>query len=145
MSMKKMLFELELQLKDLSSFEHLPVLEETGSNPLDNSRAKAEIYFRFSYRPVFACDSGLHIEGSDSELQPRVKIKRQSSKVLNDDEMIDHYKKLSEGLGGRAVAHYGNAILLILGDQKRWLMDDTIEETFYLVSRPHPARVESFP
>ena len=144
--MKKMLCGLELQLKDLSSFEHLPVLEETGSNPPDNPRAKAEIYFRFSYRPVFACDSGLHIEGSDSELQPRVKIKRQSSKVLNDDEMIDHYKKLSEGLGGRAVAHYGNAILLILDvDQKRWLMDDTIEETFYLVSRPHPARVESFP
>jgi len=45
-------------------------------------------------------------------------MKRQGSKVLNDDEMIDHCKKLPEGLGGRAVAHYGNAILLILGDDQ---------------------------
>ncbi|WP_292597459.1 hypothetical protein [Mesotoga sp. UBA6090] len=43
------------------------------------------------------------------------------------------------------MTHYRNTIFLILSDdQKRWLMDDTIEETFYLVSRPQPARVEGF-
>ncbi|RLL92290.1 hypothetical protein BG32_12255 [Mesotoga sp. HF07.pep.5.2.highcov] len=146
MSMKKMLCGLDLQLKDLSFFEHLPVVEEIGSSPLDNARAKAETYYRFFASPVFACDSGLYIEGLDSGLQPGAKVRRKGSKVLNDDEMIDYYKKLLEGLGGQAVAHYGNAILPILDDdQKRWLMDDTMEETFYLVSRPHPARVESFP
>jgi len=60
--------------------------------------------------------------------------------------MINHYRELSAELGGWAVAHYRNAIFLILSDdQKRWLIDDTIEETFYLVSRTHPARVGGFP
>jgi len=146
MSMKKMLCGLDLQLKDLSFFEHLPVVEEIGSSPLDNARAKAETYYRFFASPVFACDSGLYIEGLDSGLQPGAKVRRKGSKVLNDDEMIDYYKKLLEGLGGQAVARYRNAIFLIFDDdQKCWLMDDRIEETFYLVSRPHPSRVEGFP
>lgn len=146
MSMKKMLSGLDVQLRDLCSFEYLPVVEEIGSSPLDNARAKAETYYRFTGRPIFACDSGLFIEGLDSELQPGVKIKRLGDKVMNDEEMINHYGELSAELGGRAMAHYRNAIFLILSDdQKRWLMDDTIEETFYLVSSPHPARVGGFP
>ena len=146
MSMRKMLSGLDLQLGDLCSLEHPPVVEETGSSPLDNAREKAETYYRFTGRPVFACDSGLFIEGLNSELQPGVKIRRLGDKVMNDDEMIDYYSRLVAGLGGRTVAHYRNAIFLVLSDdRKRWLMDDTIEETFYLVSKPHSIRVEGFP
>ncbi len=75
-----------------------------------------------------------------------MKIRRLGDKVMNDDEMIDYYSRLVAGLGGRTVAHYRNAIFLVLSDdRKRWLMDDTIEETFYLVSKPHSIRVEGFP
>jgi len=76
MSMKKMLSGLDLQLRDLCSCKHLPVVEEIGSSPLDNARAKAETYYRFIGRRIFACDSGLFIEGLDSELQPGVKFRR---------------------------------------------------------------------
>jgi inosine/xanthosine triphosphate pyrophosphatase family protein len=90
MSMKKMLSGLYMQLRDLCSSKHLPIVEEIGSSPLDNVRAKAETYYRFIGRPTFACDSGLFVEELDSELQPRVKFRRLGDKPLNDEEMINH-------------------------------------------------------
>jgi len=57
MSMRKMLSGLDLQLGDLCSLEHPPVVEETGSSPLDNAREKAETYYRLIGKPIFACDS----------------------------------------------------------------------------------------
>ena len=41
----------------------IPDFDETGATPLENARIKAYAYYAVLNRPVFACDSGLYIEG----------------------------------------------------------------------------------
>lgn len=73
------------------------------TNPLENARIKALAYYKAAKMPVFSCDSGLYIEGLSEEEQPGVHVRRVNGKILNDEEMIDYYSKLSVKLGGKFI------------------------------------------
>lgn len=120
---------------------------ESGSDPMENARIKAQAYYAACRRPVFSCDSGLYIKGLPESLQPGVNVRTVGGKRLSDEEMIEYYSGLVSGLGGRAEARYRNAICLIAGDGVEFSHcgEDIASKRFLLSSVPHTMRNEGFP
>ena len=131
----------------LSPNKTLPHVEESGRDPLENARLKAQTYYRQFHMPVFSCDSGLYFSGLPDGLQPGTHIRRIGGKNLSDEEMVVYYSSLAARHGGRLTAQYRNAICLILGEEKVYeSMDLSLAGTsFFLTDRPHPRREEGFP
>jgi len=146
--MRKMLAPLPVAILGLRELGiATPEPEESGSTPLENARIKALAYYHALRQPVFACDSGLYIEGLPEDLQPGVHVRIKEGKRMNDAEMIAHYAALVRSLGGRAVARYKNAICLVTGENEihEHFGDDISGDTFYLVDTPHAKHAEGFP
>lgn len=146
--MKKMLDCLDIELISLNDINlDIEDIDESGNNPLENARIKAIAYYKVAKMPVFSCDSGLHIEGLSEEEQPGVHVRRVHSKVLNDEEMIDYYSKISARLGGKAIARYKNAICLVIDEKHVFGYDgeDIAGEKFIISSKPHFKRHKGFP
>ena len=125
----------------------LPVVEECGKTPLENAEIKAKAYFEAFHMPVFSCDSGLYFDELEDNKQPGIFVRRVNGRELTDDEMQVHYASLAEAHGGKITGRYRNAIYFILDENHHYSsMDMSIAtEPFYLVSKPHPKRVEGFP
>lgn len=147
-SMVEMIGDLNIELIKLSSLgEHLKESEESGNDPLSNAQEKAMNYYRQLKQPLFSCDSGLYFKGVEKTEQPGVKIRRINGKKLNDMEMMNHYMNLATKYGGRLVAHYKNAICLVMDENNiiRADGDDLNSEEFYIVDKPHRITRDGFP
>lgn len=147
--MKDVLKGLDVRIVGLGELAPKPVvnIDETGNNPLDNARIKSLAYFDVLQTPVFSCDSGLYIEGLNTDNQPGVHVRRVNGRELNDEEMLEYYSNLAHGFGGTVKARYRNAICLVV-DRKtvyEYDGDDIASEDFLLTSKPHPARIPGFP
>jgi inosine/xanthosine triphosphate pyrophosphatase family protein/ferredoxin len=125
----------------------LPDVDESGNTPLENARIKDLAYYEVLKRPVFACDSGLYIDGLPDNEQPGVHVRMVGGKRLTDDEMVAHYATIARRLGGKAVARYRNAICLVMGEGEIYehFGEDIASNAFYIVETPHTKRVEGFP
>ena len=136
-------------LKNCSEFYNVkfPEIDETGSNPLENAKIKAKAYYDAFRIPVFSCDSGLYFDEVDEKNQPGTHVRRVNGKELSDLQMIEHYGNLAKSYGGHLTAKYKNAICLVLDEKTVFSrMESSLEiEPFYLVSKPHPKIVPSFP
>lgn len=132
-------------LKELN--RPLPVVEESGKDPLENAELKARAYYSAFSMPVFSCDSGLYFDGLEESLQPGIYTRRVHGKELTDEEMLDYYSNLAKEHHDQLVGRYRNAIYLILNDEVSFCsMDESLEtEPFLLVSKPHEKRVAGLP
>lgn len=147
-SMKNCLAPLNIQIVGLNEIgADIPDVGENGSTPLENARIKALAYYAALKRPVFACDSGLYIDGLPEEKQPGIHVRIVGGKRLNDDEMVEHYAGIANALGGKAVARYKNAICLVMGESEIYehFGDDISGDEFCLVDKPHEKRIDGFP
>ena len=79
----------------------LPIIDESGSNPLENAEMKAKAYYNAFHLPVFSCDSGLFFNNLDESLQPGTQVRRINGKNLTDEEMIEYYSNLSRQHNGQ--------------------------------------------
>lgn len=146
--MKSVADTLDLKLIGLNDLDKpLPVVDESGKDPLENARIKARAYYNAFSMPVFSCDSGLYFDGLDDKLQPMTHIRRVNGKELTDDEMTDYYAGLSKAHGGKLVGRYKNAIYFIVDNNNVfWSMDDSLSSApFILSSVPHEKKVKGFP
>ena len=146
--MRECLAALDIEIVGLEDIDsELPDIDESGSSPIENARIKALAYYKVLKRPVFACDSGIYIEGLPDSEQPGVHIRRVNNKRLNDEEMTNHYAALAAKLGGKAVAQYRNAICLVMNENEihEYFGEDLFGKAFYIADKPHPKRVEGFP
>ena len=125
----------------------VPEAAETGNTPLENARIKALAYYAALKRPVFACDSGLYIDGLADNEQPGVNVRIINGRRLSDDEMVAHYAAIASKSGGKAVARYKNAICLVMRENEIYEHsgDDISGEAFCIVDKPHQKRIEGFP
>lgn len=125
----------------------IPDVEENGGTPLENARIKALAYYELLKRPVFACDSGLYIDGLPDDEQPGVHVRTVNGKRLNDEEMTAHYSAIAARLGGKCLAQYKNGICLVMSENEIYehFGDEISGEAFHLVDKPHPKRIEGFP
>lgn len=132
-------------LKDVN--QPLPHIEESGKNPLENAKMKAEAYYKAFSMPVFSCDSGLYFYNIEEALQPGTHIRRVNGKELTDEEMIEYYSGLAKSHDDRLIGRYRNAIYFILDDETKFSgMDESLAtEPFMLVSKPHEKRIKGFP
>ena len=132
-------------LKDVN--QPLPHIEESGKNPLENAKMKAEAYYKAFSMPVFSCDSGLYFDNIEEKLQPGTHIRRVNGKELTDEEMIEYYSGLAKSHDDRLIGRYRNAIYFILDDEIKFSgMDESLAtEPFMLVSKPHEKRIKGFP
>ena len=132
-------------LKDVN--QPLPHIEESGKNPLENAKMKAEAYYKAFSMPVFSCDSGLYFDNIEEKLQPGTHIRRVNGKELTDEEMIEYYSGLAKSHDERLIGRYRNAIYFILDDETKFSgMDESLAtEPFMLVSKPHEKRIKGFP
>ena len=147
-SMRKDLAALPIEVVGLDELSRpVPEVDENGNVPLANAVCKAEAYYRVFGVPVFACDSGLFIEGLSEEEQPGVNVRRVGGKRLSDDEMRVHYVEIAARMGGQCVARYRNGICLIVDDAHVYRYDgeDIGGERFILSAVPHEKKVEGFP
>ena len=137
-------FEL-IGLTDINS--PLPIIDESGKDPLENAQIKAQAYYKAFSIPVFSCDSGLYFDGLPDELQPMTHIRRVNGKTLSDEEMIEHYAGLSKAHGGQLVARYKNAVYFIFDENTVFYsMDESLSSApFILSSVPHKKKVSGFP
>ena len=132
-------------LKDVN--QPLPHIEESGKNPLENAKMKAEAYYKAFSMPVFSCDSGLYFDNIEEKLQPGTHIRRVNGKELTDEEMIEYYSGLAKSHDDRLIGRYRNEIYFILDDEIKFSgMDESLAtEPFMLVSKPHEKRIKGFP
>ncbi len=134
-----------ISLMDISS-KNLNI-DESGNNPLENARIKAQMYYKEFNMPVFSCDSGLYFDKIDEKYQPGVHIRRVNGKNLSDDEMIKYYGNLAKKFGGEITARYKNAICLILDNEHIYehMESDIESEPFIITSILHDIRKKGFP
>lgn len=146
-SMKEGLQPLGIELIGLNDLHcPLPEVNESGKDPLENARIKAETYYQAFKMPVFSCDSGLYFDGLEEDLQPGTHIRRVQGKHLNDQEMINYYRDLVAQHGGTLSCAYQNAIYLIMDEEHHFsCMDQSISEPFIMVDQPHPTLTPGFP
>ena len=133
-----------LTLKDLG-VDSEP--EETGANPAENARIKAEYYGQFFDRVVCA-DSGLYFAGLplDDPRQPGLHIRTPRGVRLNDDQMIEYYSELVRSLGGRVTAHYLDGVAVWnCGKVSTFMEPDNPVGAFYMVDRVSAKRREGWP
>ena len=134
-----------ISLNDLNC--ELPVIVENGKTPLENAEIKARAYYEAFRMPVFSCDSGLYFDELSDEEQPGIHVRRVNGRELSDEEMTKYYASLARKHGGKLTGRYRNAIYFILDEKSHYSsMDMSIAtESFMLVSKSHPKRVEGFP
>jgi XTP/dITP diphosphohydrolase len=152
--MQEVFASIGLCLMTISDFSlSLPVVDESGANPLENAKIKALAYYqalseqtKFDY-PLFSCDSGLYIDGIQENEQPGTRVRRVGGKDLTDEEMIIYYSSLAGRCGGRLKARYKNAICLVVNENEiyEYMGDDIASAEFLLVSKPHPKCERGFP
>ena len=146
--MRDMLCGLDIEIIGLNDMKlTIDPIDENGNNPMDNAKIKALAYYKAAKIPVFSCDSGLYIDGLESEKQPGVYVRRVKGKVLNDEEMIEYYTGVASKLGGKAKAKYKNAICLVIDEKNifEYDGDDIASGSFLIASKAHNKRNIGFP
>ena len=130
----------------------IPEVKETGNNPMENARIKAEFYYQLFGAPVFSCDSGLYLwnyetgEPFPEEMQPGIHVRGRDGRRLSDDELIAYYTGLVRKYGP-ILARYKNGISLIMDEEHRWeSMEESLwGEAFLFTDKPHKKRIKGFP
>lgn len=116
----------------------LPLIDESGMDPLENARIKAMAYYRAFGVPVFSCDSGLFFDEVPPEQQPGVHVRRVNGRELTDEEMVAYYAALAQRHGGRLTARYRNAICFVYDIDHVYSSFDLslATDAFYMVDKP---------
>lgn len=156
-SMRRTIEGLPIELTGMSQVAkekgiEISEIKETGDNPMENARIKAEFYYQLFKAPVFSCDSGLYLwnygtgELFPEEMQPGIHVRGREGRRLSDDELIAHYTGLVRKYGP-ILARYKNGISLILDREHRWeSMEESLwGEAFLLTDKPHVKRIKGFP
>ncbi len=152
-AMRNRLEKLDIELIGLNDLKaegmSIPIVEETGSTPLENARIKALAYYEAFKMPVFSCDSGLYFDNVPDEAQPGVHVRTVNGRSLSDEEMLEHYMGLARKYGnGKLTARYKNAICFVKdGEHIYEAMEPSMEsEPFILADRQHSEiRKKGFP
>lgn len=143
-SMKKRLENLDFEMISLRDLDISLDVEESGKNPLENARIKAIEYYRLTHMPTFSCDTGLFIDGLSDEEQPGTYVRRYKDQVFTDYELLEHFRKIAEDLGGETTARFVNAICFVL-DEKHIFQRNITADEFILTSKAHPKMTRGFP
>lgn len=108
---------------------------EDGKTAEENAIKKAKAYHNQTNMNVIAEDSGLYIEKFSEEDQPGLFVRRINGREdLSDNEILQHYLKKLNEVGGESLAHYKTGVAIV--DDRGNVYSITIdEEPFLLTSK----------
>ena len=123
-----------LSLKDLNiSIDTL----ENGNNVIENAMLKARDCYKKTGMPSMGMDDSLYLEGVPKDKQPGLFVRRVNGRVLNDEEMIEHYTNLVReyGIDGKLDCKwvYGLAVINQNGEESTYTWN---KDNFYMVDKP---------
>jgi 8-oxo-dGTP diphosphatase len=120
-----------LSLKDLNV--EIDV-EENGSSAIENALIKARACYEKTKMPVIGMDDTLYLDGVPEDKHPGMFVRRVNGKVLNDEEMIEHYTNLVKeyGVDGKLFCKwiYGMAVIDEKGKESTYTW---CKDNFYMV------------
>lgn len=128
-----------ITLKDVESEIEI---EENGKDAIENAAIKAEAYHEAYQMTTIATDDTLFIEGLPDEKQPKNKVRRVNGKRLNDEEMLEYYRKIIHDLGGQANAHWLHGIAVC---KEGKTVTDSKKTEIVLVDQVSPIVPEGYP
>lgn len=142
---KNKLLEKGIEIISINDIDYDIEINENGHNAIENAMIKAKAYADHFNIPVFAMDDNLYIDNVPEDKQPGMFVRRVNGKVLNDDEMIEHYTNLAHiyGNDGRLTCRWVYGMAVINGSTEKtytWSKDD-----FYIVDKPVERRNEGYP
>jgi len=90
-------------------------IKEEGRTPEENAKIKAMAGFKASKIPTFAVDYGLYIDKFSDDMQPGLNIRRihKDERAVSDEEMLDHFVRELEKVGGKSKGNWISAIALV--------------------------------
>ena len=137
---KHYLTTLGLSVITLADIREKVEVVEDGVTPEENALKKAKAGFEVTGKPSFGVDYWFYINGLSPEKQPGPHVRRifvgdgGVKKEAADDEMLDYYIKIVEGLGGRTQGLWSSAIALITGTGNFYI-DSFSRETILTAKR----------
>lgn len=140
---KELLKDNGIELITLNDLDFNIDVEETGKNAIENAHIKAKAYFEKCKIPTIGMDNSLFIENILEEEQPGTHVRRVNGKVLNDEEMIEHYTNLVKKYGDKLVAKWVYGMVIYTEDgvyEYSWNKSD-----FYFVDTPCKLRNPGYP
>lgn len=146
---KKLLSGCDVEFLTLRDLNITKEPAEQGSTPEENARIKAAFYGQY-FDAVICNDSGLYFDGLplDDPRQPGLNIRTpEGKKRLDDEEMIDHYSRLINSLGGKTEAFYLDGMAVCHRGQVFSFMDRGAAKAsaFWMVDTPSPLRHPGWP
>jgi inosine/xanthosine triphosphate pyrophosphatase family protein len=113
-------------------------VEEDGTSPEQNAREKAQRYFEMAGIPTLAMDGGLKIDRFPPDNQPGVLVKRMPGiqAGATDHEIVEHYIRELEKVGGESPATWSGSHVLAVSDHE--LIIHNIQFTVWFTKNRHP-------
>lgn len=141
---KDILAPLGFEIKSLADFNEQITVKEDGQTAEENARKKATVYSKALKEPVLSMDVALYVHGMPDDQQPGLHVRRIKNKERGtDQELIDHYSEIVNGLGGRVDAYWRYAFALAWPNGKFVSFNHDSPRIF--VSQPSKKVVEGFP
>lgn len=120
-----------LSLKDLGIEIEM---DENGNDVMENALLKARECFRKTNMPSIGMDDSLYLENVPLDKQPGLFVRRVNGRVLNDEEMLNHYTNLVKqyGIDGKINSKwiYGLAVIDENGNESMYTW---FKDNFYMV------------
>ena len=102
-------------------------VNETGSSPEENALLKARAYSARTSIPTLSVDSALIIDGLPPERQPGLCVRRLSGKQASDSELLDHYVRELEEVGGHSRGRWTTAVALVVSEGQAFCSSFVVE------------------
>jgi inosine/xanthosine triphosphate pyrophosphatase family protein len=140
---------LGLSVVSFADIETSVDIVEDGKTPEENALKKARAGFNATGMTTFGVDYWFYIKGLSDEKQPGENVRRifvgKGGKRMEatDDEILDYYTRLIDGLGGRTKGLWNSAIALITRSGKSYT--DSFTRETVLTSERSPKKTRGEP
>jgi XTP/dITP diphosphohydrolase len=141
----KVLLPLGIHLIGLEGYGEIPDVEEIDLDPRGNAKRKALAYVAVVSSPVLSIDNALSLDGLEPDEQPGVNVRRinGADKRPTDEELIDHYSRVIEELGGKTTGKIVMAACLALVNGAT--REFSLSTPRIFVSKPCSERIPGYP
>lgn len=130
----KGLLEKGIEVLSLRDLDIKLEVEENGETAIDNALIKVRECYKMTGIPSVGMDDSLYLFNVPEEKQPGLFVRRVNGRVLDDNEMIEHYTNLVKeyGIGGRLYCKwiYGLAVIDNKGNEYTYSFN---KDGFYMV------------
>lgn len=106
-----------INVRGISGKSGLPRVQEDGASLQENARKKAAAYAKALGKTVLSMDNGLYFDGLPDAEQPGTHVRRiNGGAEASDEEMLRHYARFVEGLGGKVNGRWEYALCVATPD-----------------------------